>query len=824
LSPVALPFPIKDHRRVTRPAPLVLAVLTAATLVAGAASLAGAQHGRGRTAPRAYQLQPGEYSLEFDRILDAVNRGEARQALAYYEGVAAQAEQRGDGKRAGQAAMAVALVTFRLGLYQKTIRSGSRAIELLRTTAPASNETLTWVATVYANVGPAYRLVGDLAQARKVFEEGLAYVETQRSQPGAGFAEGYLERWLSYVDYDQGDYATALARASHGFEFFKDGATRLRSGAPDRVRWQWHRQAALSGTAVGRAQRALGRAAEADAAFDLALQYARVVGLHELQVKILNDQGALALALQDWSKAEALYQGGLPLARQIGSVGFLASLNAGLARALSGLGRTAEALTAARDAVRYVEEQRGELRAASLRSGFLEGRQGIYEDAVRLSLQAQLPDEGFALAERSRARAFLDLLGSQTTLSKGKTRALVDEEVRLRARLAEAQAVAQDAGESEDAGAARAPLEAVERDYRVFLERVRKESLEQVSLMSVEPVTLPEIQALLPEGTTLLEYLVADREVIVWAVDRQHATVVRTPGDRRALVAEVRQYRSALGDQAPLADVQAHAERLYRRLLEPVRGQIRGDRLLIVPHGVLHYLPFDALRSSAGRWVIEDFALATLPSASVLRYLADKSVGAADRALVVGNPDLGAGLELRWAEREAAIVGQREPGTTRVLTRANATERQVKTLIETAGLIHFATHGELNEADPLSSALLLVPGGGEDGRLEVRELFGLDLHARLVVLSACETGLGALSRGDELVGLQRAFLYAGTPAVITTLWKVDDRASYELMRTFYDRLSGLDATEALRQAQLETMRTFPHPFAWAAFALTGLPR
>jgi CHAT domain-containing protein len=372
--------------------------------------------------------------------------------------------------------------------------------------------------------------------------------------------------------------------------------------------------------------------------------------------------------------------------------------------------------------------------------------------------------------------------------------------------------------------AARAPLEAVERDYRVFLERVRKESLEQVSLMSVEPVTLPEVQGLLPEGTTLLEYLVGDREVIVWAVDRQHATVVRTPGDRQALVAEVRQYRSALSNQAPLADVQALAERLYRRLLEPVRSQIHGDRLLIVPHGVLHYLPFVALRSSAGRWVVEDFALATLPSASVLRYLADKSVGASNRALVVGNPDLGAGLELRWAEREAGIVGQRDPGAARVLTRGDATERQVKTLIETAGLIHFATHGELSEADPLSSALLLVPGGGEDGRLEVRELFGLDLHARLVVLSACETGLGVLSQGDELVGLQRAFLYAGTPAVITTLWKVDDRASYELMRAFYDRLSGLGATEALRQAQLETMRTFPHPFAWAAFGLTGLPR
>src|SRR5262249_51316376 len=98
-----------------------------------------------------------------------------------------------------------------------------------------------------------------------------------------------------------------------------------------------------------------------------------------------------------------------------------------------------------------------------------------------------------------------------------------------------------------------------------------------------------------------------------------------------------------------------------------------------------------------------------------------------------------------------------------------------------------APPAEPNGEEPMSSALLLTPGEGEDGRLEVRELFGLDLHARLVVLSACETGLGKLSRGDDLIGLQRAFLYAGTPTVVTTLWKVDDRASFLLMREFYSR-------------------------------------
>jgi hypothetical protein len=137
---------------------------------------------------------------------------------------------------------------------------------------------------------------------------------------------------------------------------------------------------------------------------------------------------------------------------------------------------------------------------------------------------------------------------------------------------------------------------------------------------------------------------------------------------------------------------------------------------------------------------------------------------------------------------------------------------------------HFATHGELNENDPLASGLLLAPGGKDDGRLEVREIFGLDLTAQLVVLSACETGLGQLSTGDELIGLQRAFLYAGTPAVVTTLWKVDDRASFVLMREFYDRLAKTDPGLALQAAQRAAMKEFPHPFAWAAFGLTGVGR
>ncbi|MBM4261865.1 MAG: CHAT domain-containing protein [Deltaproteobacteria bacterium] len=141
-----------------------------------------------------------------------------------------------------------------------------------------------------------------------------------------------------------------------------------------------------------------------------------------------------------------------------------------------------------------------------------------------------------------------------------------------------------------------------------------------------------------------------------------------------------------------------------------------------------------------------------------------------------------------------------------MFVRKNATEEKSKTLSPNHDIIHFATHAQLNENDPLSSAVLLAKDGKEDGRLEVREIFGMDLKANLVVRSGCETGLGKLSTGDELVGLTRAFIYAGTPSVVASLWKVDDASTAQLIGNFYKNLKSMTKVEALRQAQLQLIR------------------
>src|SRR5262249_49410543 len=201
----------------------------------------------------------------------------------------------------------------------------------------------------------------------------------------------------------------------------------------------------------------------------------------------------------------------------LNSVPQLIRIDGAMAEAAAAQGQHAEALSAYRRALDLVEGVRSELQESTLRSGFLENKQGMYQGAARSALALDRTADGFAFAERGRARAFLDLLGNQA-LSKGRTQVLLDEEVRLRTRLAEAPALepgpegdpdeAPAEESAEDVVEPRERIEAAERAYRAFLERVRAESREQASLMTVEPVSLQEVQRLLPPGTTLLEYLV----------------------------------------------------------------------------------------------------------------------------------------------------------------------------------------------------------------------------------------------------------------------------------------------------------------------------
>ena len=793
----------------------------------------------GMPRPGEGQEPPGgkTYGLENSQARDAVAAGEGPQALAYYEAQAGSLEK-GDAPSRRGAAVAytcAALVANGLGEHQRAIRNGLRAVTLLEkipeeetnvTDMRARGRAVLFLAGSYAGIN-------DAEGARRYYQATIEVARRgQRASPVFQLSlEGSARTGLAALAFREGDYAKAIEEAKTALSLV-EAALRIflnrRSGSNRPPWWDDSLRAMTSSETNawltrGRAEAALNRWDDAERSLQRVIEKAMIAKAVQRDLLARVTLADVRHARGDPSGAETATQDALAKSKALGLAPVTTLLLGRVGARAAAAGNHAAALQAYREALTLVEAARGQLQEASLRSVFLEDKQALYYGAARSAMALGQPEEAFAFAERARARAFLDLLGTQTPLSKGRTGALLQDELRLRGELAAGQAAVEAAAEDspDKLGAARQRLALAQQAYQAFLDTVRKENVEQASLLSVEPASLPDIQRLLPEGITLLEYLVTESETLLWVVTRDRVTVVRLPLARAALVAEVRAFRQAVETQASLPALQAQARALYDHLLAPARPHLAGDRLLLIPHDVLHYLPWAALRTPADKWLIEEATLATLPSASVLMFL--QKQGAGTQTLAIGNPDVGPALNLRYAEREARAVGTHYPGAT-VLVRQDATETRVKALSATAGLLHLATHGELDEKDPLSSALLLVPDGADDGRLEVRKIFGLDLHARLVVLSACETGLGKLSKGDELVGLQRAFLYAGTPAVVTTLWKVDDRASFRLMEAFYDALDAQGPAGALRQAQQQTMAGFPHPFAWAAFGLTGMPR
>ncbi|TAN72768.1 MAG: CHAT domain-containing protein [Magnetospirillum sp.] len=458
-----------------------------------------------------------------------------------------------------------------------------------------------------------------------------------------------------------------------------------------------------------------------------------------------------------------------------------------------------------RRAVDLIEAQRATIRAEAGRIGFVGDKQGLYHRLVS-SLIAQGDDAGaFAYAERAKARALVDLLGTR--------------DLRRVARAAPVEGLM---GQLQQAQQALATIDPASppglRGARVaeLTAQLRRAAPELASLVSAQASSAEEIQALLPDGEALVEYFGGGDDLVAFVVTRRGIVARRLDG--RGLVDDIQSLRTRLqgpdkGDPLPVA------QRLHARLLTPLDGLLQGQRLLVVPHGPLHYLPFAALHDGRS-FMVERHALRMLPAAGVLAYLSGRRANG-DRLLLVGNPDLGQEkYDLPHAQVEAEAIHKLWPKSM-LLVRRQAGKETVKRLAATHSRLHFASHGVFRPHQPLASGLLLSPEGDTDGMLTVAEIYELSLDADLVTLSACETGLGAIKNGDDVVGLNRGFLFAGARTIVSSLWSVEDEATKELMVGFYAGLAKRPKREALRQAQLAVKARFPHPFYWAAFQLTG---
>jgi CHAT domain-containing protein/uncharacterized protein HemY len=428
---------------------------------------------------------------------------------------------------------------------------------------------------------------------------------------------------------------------------------------------------------------------------------------------------------------------------------------------------------------------------------------------------------------------------------------------------------------------------ALQQEYRQVQEQIRRTSPRYASLKYPQPLTLSEIQQqVLDDDTLLLEYSLGQDRSYLWAVTKTSISSYELP--KRADIEKAAQsfYQNTGKQNAPeqrgvgafpREDSLEVTTQLSQILLSPVAGQLAGKRLLIVSDGALQYLPFAALPepNSLGKDktpvpLIVNHEIVNSPSASTLalirqdtngRQLApkkvaviadpvfskdDERVGAIHESpLQSANPNNLDSLALTRSATEVSFTFQRLPFTRtegdRILSlipntqtqsafdfaanRATATSSQLSQY----QIVHFATHGILNSRNPELSGVVLSlvdeQGKPQNGFLRLNDIFNLNLPAELVVLSACQTGLGQDVKGEGLVGLTRGFMYAGAPRVLVSLWSVSDRGTSELMSRFYKKMlqEKLQPAAALRAAQLEMLQTsqWQEPYYWAAFTLQG---
>ncbi len=516
-----------------------------------------------------------------------------------------------------------------------------------------------------------------------------------------------------------------------------------------------------------------------------------------------------------------------------------------LGRAATQEGRQAEAMESYDMAVEHLERLRGRL-MVEFRADFLEDKTAVYEDTVLLCVALDRPQRGLEYVERAKSRALVDMLayrldvGIEARAPEDQPR--VAELLRLRAQRdlmfrrwqgqehlqVRGAAVAADGWEQIEQEVLEVESRITELWHKLLVRNADYARDAALWRVQVEPV-----QPYLDDETALVEYFVARGVLLAFVVTRQEITVHRLPGDLAAVQSTYRLLRLNL-DAAPhspagripalTANAQALLHRLYRQLVEPLDAALRPfPRWMVVPYGPLHYLPFQALYDGA-RYLVERHEISYLPGASLLRYCLEPRQAAAGLA-AFGHSF---GGHLPNTVQEAAAIRQLLGGD--LFTEAEATPARFREMASGRRVLHLAAHGNFRPDNPLFSGLALA-----DGWLTTLDIFSLRLQASLVTLSACQTGRSAMGGGDELLGLMRAFLYAGAASLVLTLWTVEDRTTAGLMQRFYGHLAaGQRKGSALRQAQLACIRPdaatasdeqarCAHPYFWAPFFLVGDP-
>ncbi|MBE9007971.1 tetratricopeptide repeat protein [Fortiea sp. LEGE XX443] len=760
----------------------------------------------------------------------------------------------------------IALVYSLLGDNQASIKTYNQALEKFKNIGDRDK-----LAQTLDNIGSAYRALEDYPKALEYYNQARQVRREQGNIIGEVSAISGIVRVYEALK----DYPKALDAANQILTL----AQQTKNGFAE----------TSANAFFGRVYLASGDYAKALDSSQKAATGWQKLGQKLAEANVVGNLAKTYNALKQPQQAIATYNQELKLRQTIGDRTGEADTLYYIAQTERDQGNLNAALTQIETTIKIVEDIRTNVTSQDLRTAYFASVQKYYQFYIDLlmRLHKQQPSKGYdALAlqvsERARARSLLDLLTeANADIRQGVNPKLLQTERNLQQQLdaREKLRIQLLSGKYTEAQVQNLDKKTEEllQQYQQVQAEIRNSSPRYAALTQPQPLSLKEIQQqVLDDNTLLLEYSLGEERSYLWAVSKNNITSYELP-KRAEIATAIQKFRDALtapSQRTSIARTSTAAKELSQIILAPIASQLGKKRLVIVGDGALQYVPITALavpNSQNYQPLVTNHEIITLPSASTIALLrqevkgrkkAPKTIAVladpvftkdderlkgqpSNRLSITQNLETFDQQQLARSTREADINFERLRFTRQeaeeILSLVSNKERKqafdftasrdVATSPELSQyqIIHFATHGILNSTNPELSGVVLSlfdnKGNPQNGFLRLHDIFNLNLPAELVVLSACETGLGEEVKGEGLVGLTRGFMYAGSPRVVVSLWSVDDEATSELMKIFYANMlrKNLKPAAALRAAQIEMSRNqnYAAPYYWAAFTLQG---
>ena len=493
------------------------------------------------------------------------------------------------------------------------------------------------------------------------------------------------------------------------------------------------------------------------------------------------------------------------------------------------------ALRAFLEAKQSLETMRSRLHSEELKISFLKNRMQVYEALLDLFIAGDGSDatteEALTWIEAAKSRSMIEMIfqsGQSLPLGEAGQSDLVRRIRDLREELnwyyhrIELEQLRPEEKSGERLDTLQKKAQSHEKELLRTLRELPARERENTTLEAPSDLSVEQLQSALSPDATLIEYFSAGDRLLAAVINRDEIRILpvtvlpRVTHILQLLRFQLSKFRMGSDyvrkfEDPLLRATQSHLESLYDELIAPLRQYCPGKRLIIVPHGQLHFLPFHALKTGE-EYLCDAFTISYAPSASVFFACGQKPASANTSSLVFGIPDERAPQILQEAKSVAALLPQS------LLRLGNqATSSVLREQGPHTGLLHIATHGIYRQDNPMFSGIRLG-----DGYLNLFDLYQMRLNANLVALSGCATGMNFVAAGDELLGLQRGLFYAGASTLLLSLWDVHDQSTSELMQLFYrEYLRTGEMASALQHAMQQLRQQNPHPYFWAPFVLVG---